>query len=74
MYRLTPHAIERIAQRDLQAEELLAALEGRAVRQQDRTIFYDRTTRCVVVVKGEWVLTAYRTTRGEVKRTFGRGR
>jgi hypothetical protein len=66
--------MERIAQRDLRVEELLAALEGRAMRQQDRTIFYDRGSRCVVVVKGDVVLTAYRTRRGEVKRTFGRGR
>ena len=74
-YRISQHAMQRIEQRNLSAEELIAALDGRRFLQANgTTVFLDPHTRCAVVIDlaAMYVLTAFRLKRGKLKRRYSR--
>lgn len=73
MYRLSYHATQRIKQRRLQAEWLLAALEGRLYVQPDGLhLLYDPSSRCALIVdpQSKVIITALRLKPAHAKRIF----
>lgn len=76
-YQLSLHAIQRIEQRRLRAEWLVAALEGVSARQRDGTIIYcDPTSRCALVInpKTMLVVTALKLRPAKFRRIYSRSR
>lgn len=74
-YALSAHALERITERGLSADELAAALDGRPFRQANGNLAYRGSgTRVIVVVdpRERRVVTAFRSTRRQVKRCYSR--
>lgn len=75
MYTLTYHAAMRIQERQLSAEEMVVAVEGRRIVQYDgRELIYDPRTRCAVVVDpySMTILTAFRLKKKQIKRYCSR--
>jgi len=76
-YQLSMHAIQRIEQRRLRAEWLVAALEGKQARQGDGTIICcDPETRCALVIdpKSKLVITALKLRPAKFRRIYSRSR
>ena len=74
-YAISDHAMTRIAARGLDAEQLAAALAGRAYPQHNGNVLYrDPRSRCAVVVdpRSERVVTAYRLTKRQMKQRYSR--
>jgi len=74
-YTLSSHAQQRIAERGLDAEQLAAALAGRAFEQINGHIGYlDRRSRCLVIANPDTgdVVTAFRLKRKQLKRRYSR--
>lgn len=75
MYQLSNHAIQRIEQRRLRPEWLVAALDGKRAWQKDGTlVFCDPKTRCALVInpKTMLVITALRLRPAKFKRIYSR--
>lgn len=76
IYRLTGHASTRIKQRQLSAEELVAALAGRRreIANDGRVIIYDPKSRVAVIVDSgsRAILTAFRMKKKQLKRLCSR--
>ena len=74
-YRLSGHALEMIAQREICPLDVAIALGGRRViTAHDHVLYYDRTSRTVAVVDpGDAVIiTVYRLKKHDVKRELSR--
>lgn len=74
-YRLSAHAQQRIRQRNIPVEWLLAAMDGRAAEQVDGTvIMYDRCSRCALIVNPEAmvIVTVFRLKRKQIKQIFSK--
>lgn len=74
-YQLSMHAIQRIEQRRLRPEWLVAALDGKRARQNDGTvIFCDPESRCALVIDPTrmLVITALRLRPARFRRIYSR--
>lgn len=74
-YKLSEHAISRIAIRGLSADDLAAALAGRVFTQKNgNLLFRCSRSRCAVVIdpRSGRVVTAYRLTKRQIKRRYSR--
>ena len=75
MYQLSLHAMQRIEQRKLRPEWLLAALEGVQAQQDDGTVMYcDPDSRCALVIdpNSRLVITALKLRPAKFKRIYSR--
>lgn len=75
LYQLSDHAIQRIKQRKLRIEWLLAALDGERVVQGNGTVMLcDPATRCTLIVdpNRNLIITALRLRPAKYKRIFSR--
>lgn len=75
MYRLSHHAIQRIHQRQLPVEWLVAALDGeRFAYKHGTVILCDVATRCAVVIEPEnrVILTAFLLRPNKFRQLFKR--
>lgn len=75
IYQLSLHAMQRIEQRRLRPEWLVAALDGKRAQQNDGTIlFCDPSTRCALVIdpKSRLVITALKLRPAKFRRIYSR--
>jgi hypothetical protein len=75
MFQLSMHAINRIRERRLRVEWLLAALDGKRKRQSDGTILCcDPVSRCAMVIdpKQMLIITALSLRPSKFKRIYSR--